>query len=184
MPSAKRSRPKCRDTLKANPAQTEQRRSQSTKPTGTQAVQISQVLHNRRPTEITAEFLFIYYVRNADCEEAEGKQGEGTRMIIGYARVSTDGQTLEGQDAALKTAGASRVFAEKISGAAIERKARSKAIAAPQAEDVLLVTRLDRLARSTRDLLNVLATVSARGAACRSWLMRGQTPQRPTAGSY
>ena len=89
-------------------------------------------------------------------------------MIIGYARVSTDSQSLEGQDAALKVAGASCVFAEKISGAVTDRKALSKAIAALQTGDVLLVTRLDRLARSTRDLLNVLATISDRGAAFRS----------------
>jgi DNA invertase Pin-like site-specific DNA recombinase len=89
-------------------------------------------------------------------------------MIIGYARVSTDGQTLDAQDTALKAAGATKVFAEKISGAVTDRKALAKAIAALGAGDVLLVTRLDRLARSTRDLLNVLATVSDRGAAFRS----------------
>src|SRR6516165_1988304 len=88
--------------------------------------------------------------------------------ILGYARVSTDGQTLEGQEAALRTAGAEKVFAEKISGAVSDRKALARAIAALQSGDVLLVTRLDRLARSTRDLLNVLATVSERQAAFRS----------------
>jgi DNA invertase Pin-like site-specific DNA recombinase len=87
-------------------------------------------------------------------------------MIIGYAPVSTDSQSLEGQDAALKTSGASCVFA--ISGAVTGRKALSKAIAALQSGDVLLVTRVDRLARATRDLLNVLATISDRGAAFRS----------------
>jgi len=50
--------------------------------------------------------------------------------IVGYARVSTDGQTLDAQHAALKTAGAERVFAEKVSGAQTERKALAKAIAA------------------------------------------------------
>ena len=80
--------------------------------------------------------------------------------IYGYARVSTDGQTLDAQQAALKTAGAERVFAEKISGARSDRKQLQRAIEALGAGDVLLVTRLDRLARSTRDLLNVLATVS------------------------
>ena len=89
-------------------------------------------------------------------------------MIIGYARVSTDGQTLDAQEAALKAAGANRVFAEKISGTVTDRKALAKAIAALNAGDVLLVTRLDRLARSTRDLLNVLASISEKGAGFRS----------------
>ena len=89
-------------------------------------------------------------------------------MIIGYARVSTDGQSLEAQDAALKNAGAEKVFAEKISGAVTDRKALGKAITALGSGDVLLVTRLDRLARSTRDLLNVLAEISEKGAGFRS----------------
>jgi DNA invertase Pin-like site-specific DNA recombinase len=79
-------------------------------------------------------------------------------MIIGYARVSTDGQTLDAQQSALTVAGAERVFAEKVSGAVTERKAL----------DVLLVTRLDRLARSTRDLLNTLDGIAKAGAGFRS----------------
>ena len=63
-------------------------------------------------------------------------------MIIGYARVSTDGQTL-----ALQAAGAEKVFAEKVSGAVTDRKALAKAILALGPGDVLLVTRLDRLAQ-------------------------------------
>jgi DNA invertase Pin-like site-specific DNA recombinase len=51
-------------------------------------------------------------------------------MIVGYARVSTDGQTLDAQEAALKAAGTERIFAEKISGAVTDRKALRKAIAA------------------------------------------------------
>ena len=89
-------------------------------------------------------------------------------MIIGYARVSTDGQSLEAQDAALKNAGAEKVFAEKISGAVTDRKALGKASTALGSGDVLLVTSLDRLARSTRDLLNVLAEISEKGAGFRS----------------
>src|SRR6516225_2755400 len=88
--------------------------------------------------------------------------------IIGYARVSTDGQTLDAQQSALMAAGADRVYSEKVSGAVTDRKALAKAIAALQSGDTLLVCRLDRLARSTRDLLNVLATVSDRGAGFRS----------------
>jgi DNA invertase Pin-like site-specific DNA recombinase len=62
----------------------------------------------------------------------------------GYARVSTDGQRLDAQVAALKTAGAERIFSEKQSGAKTDRGA----LAALGAGDVLLVTRLDRLARA------------------------------------
>ena len=85
-------------------------------------------------------------------------------MIIGYARVSTDGQTLDAQQSALAAAGAEKVFAEKVSGAVTDRKALAKAIAACGPGDVLLVTRLDRLARSTRDLLNVLDAIAKAGA--------------------
>jgi hypothetical protein len=96
-----------------------------------------------------------------------------TEMIIGYARVSTDGQTLDVQQAALLAAGAEKVFAEKIGGAVTERKALARAIAALGPGDTLLVTRLDRLASSTRNLLNVLDTVGKAGAGFRS-LARGE----------
>ena len=76
--------------------------------------------------------------------------------IIAYARVSTDGQTLDAQQSALALAGAERVFAEKVSGAVTDRRALARAIAALGAGDTFVVTKLDRLARSTRDLLNTL----------------------------
>lgn len=88
--------------------------------------------------------------------------------VFGYARVSTDGQTLDAQRATLKAAGADRIFQEKASGARSDRKELARALKALEAGDVLLVTRLDRLARSTRDLLNVLASISERGAGFRS----------------
>jgi DNA invertase Pin-like site-specific DNA recombinase len=89
-------------------------------------------------------------------------------MIVGYARVSTDGQTLDAQQSALVAAGAERVFAEKISGAIAERPALAKAISALGQDDTLVVTKLDRLARSTRDLLNTLDAVGKAGAAFKS----------------
>ena len=89
-------------------------------------------------------------------------------MIVGYARVSTDGQSLESQQSALRQACATQVFAEKISGVVTDRKALGKALAALGPGGVLLVTRLDRLARSTRDLLNVLDAVAKAGAGFRS----------------
>jgi DNA invertase Pin-like site-specific DNA recombinase len=89
-------------------------------------------------------------------------------MIYGYARVSTDGQTLDAQIAALKAAGAEKVYSEKQSGAKTDRAALGRVLAALESGDVLMVSRLDRLARSTRDLLNVLADISDRGAGFRS----------------
>jgi DNA invertase Pin-like site-specific DNA recombinase len=89
-------------------------------------------------------------------------------MIVGYARVSTDGQTLDAQQASLQAAGAEKTFSEKVSGAQTDRKALARAIASLGQGDVLLVTRLDRLARSTRDLLNTLDAVGKAGAGFRS----------------
>jgi DNA invertase Pin-like site-specific DNA recombinase len=89
-------------------------------------------------------------------------------MIYGYARVSTDGQSVAAQLAALRAAGAAKVFREIASGARTDRAQLRKAIAALHAGDVLMVTRLDRLARSTRDLLNTLAAITGSKAGFRS----------------
>lgn len=86
----------------------------------------------------------------------------------GYARVSTDGQTLEAQLSALRTAGCERVFREKISGTQADRKELRRLLAALHKSDLVVVTRLDRLARSTRDLLNVLAAIAEKGAGFKS----------------
>jgi DNA invertase Pin-like site-specific DNA recombinase len=88
--------------------------------------------------------------------------------IYGYARVSTDGQTLNAQQEALAAAGAVKVFFETASGARSDRKELAKAIKSLSTGDTLLVTRLDRLARSTRDLLNILHSVAAAGAGFKS----------------
>lgn len=89
-------------------------------------------------------------------------------MIYGYARVSTQGQTLEAQIEALKAAGAERIFQEKVSGAKADRPELKKLLKAVQAGDMVLMTCLDRLARSTRDLLNILTALADRGASFRS----------------
>jgi DNA invertase Pin-like site-specific DNA recombinase len=89
-------------------------------------------------------------------------------MIYGYARVSTQGQTLEAQHAALLAAGAGQVFQEKISGDRADRPQLVRLLSTLNAGDMVLVTRLDRLARSTRDLLNILDQVTKAGAGFRS----------------
>jgi DNA invertase Pin-like site-specific DNA recombinase len=88
--------------------------------------------------------------------------------VYGYARVSTDGQTLAAQDAALRGAGCAKVYSEKASGAKSDRAELRKVVSRLGEGDVLMVTRLDRLARSTRDLLNTLDEIAKRGAGFKS----------------
>jgi DNA invertase Pin-like site-specific DNA recombinase len=86
----------------------------------------------------------------------------------GYARVSTSGQDLVAQEAELMAAGAAKVFKEKVSGAKTDRAELAKALRRLEPGDVLIVSRLDRLARSTRDLLNIVAAIAEREAGFRS----------------
>src|SRR5919198_5613707 len=86
----------------------------------------------------------------------------------GYARVSTNGQDLASQEAELMAAGCAKVFKEKVSGAKTDRAELAKALRRLEPGDVLIVSRLDRLARSTRDLLNIVAAISEREAGFRS----------------
>jgi DNA invertase Pin-like site-specific DNA recombinase len=88
--------------------------------------------------------------------------------LRGYARVSTDGQSLTAQVAELKAAGCAEIFQEKISGAKSDRKQLARLIARLDEGDVVVVTRLDRLARSTRDLLNIMAAIADKGAGFKS----------------
>ncbi len=88
--------------------------------------------------------------------------------IFGYARVSTDGQSVDAQVKALRAAGAERVFRETASGAKTDRRGLARALKSLGEGDTLLVTRLDRLARSTRDLLNTLDAIAKAGAGFRS----------------
>src|SRR4249920_370267 len=88
--------------------------------------------------------------------------------LFGYGRVSTRDQDLAAQDAELRAAGCAKVFKEKASGAKTDRPELAKVIRRLEPGDVLVVTRLDRLARSTRDLLNVLDEIKERGAGFRS----------------
>jgi DNA invertase Pin-like site-specific DNA recombinase len=88
--------------------------------------------------------------------------------IYGYARVSTDGQTLTAQDAALHVAGCAKVYAEKIGGARSDRPQLAKLLKMLCEGDTVVVTRLDRLARSTRDLLNLLDAIAKAGATFKS----------------
>src|SRR5258708_1596171 len=85
-------------------------------------------------------------------------------MKYGYARVSTDGQSVDAQVRQLTKAGCKKVFREVASGAKTDRTQLRRLLEQLAAGDVLTVTRLDRLARSTCDLLNTLAAITAKKA--------------------
>jgi len=89
-------------------------------------------------------------------------------MIIGYARVSTDDQKLDAQVDALEGAGAERVYADKITGTSRSRPQLDLMIDQLRAGDVVVVTKYDRLARSLKDLLEIVEAVRDRGAGFRS----------------
>jgi DNA invertase Pin-like site-specific DNA recombinase len=89
-------------------------------------------------------------------------------MIYGYARVSRDGQSEAAQVRQLRAAGADKVFREIASGAKTDRAQLRRAVAELATGDVLMATRLNRLARSTRDLLNTLAAITEEKAGFRS----------------
>jgi DNA invertase Pin-like site-specific DNA recombinase len=88
--------------------------------------------------------------------------------VLGYARVSPEGQDLSAQLDALRKAGAAITFREKISGARADRPQLAKLLATMKAGDVIVVTKLDRLGRSTRELLNLLDRIDKAGAKFKS----------------
>lgn len=88
--------------------------------------------------------------------------------LIGYARVSTQGQDLEQQKCRLLALGCGRIFEEKVSGAERDRPQLSKMLDHLRSGDIVVVTRLDRLARSTTDLLKIAELLQGKGAGLRS----------------
>jgi DNA invertase Pin-like site-specific DNA recombinase len=114
-------------------------------------------------TKILALNLQLFFIVHKVCSKLSWEM-----TIYGYARVSTGGQTLAAQDAALQAAGCAKVYGEKQSGAKTDRPELAKLLRRLEADDVLMVTRLDRLARSTRDLLNILHTLGERSIGFKS----------------
>jgi DNA invertase Pin-like site-specific DNA recombinase len=97
--------------------------------------------------------------------KAGARPGDG--RAIGYARISK-GDAIAAQIEALRDAGAVKIFKERASGGNVERVQLKKAIAFLRPGDVLIVWKIDRLARSLADLLSILATIKARGVGFRS----------------
>ncbi len=89
-------------------------------------------------------------------------------MILGYARVSTKDQNLDGQRDALAAAGVERTFADTITGTARSRPELDRMLKELRNGDVVVVTKYDRLARSLKDLLDIVDQIQAEGAGFRS----------------
>ncbi len=89
-------------------------------------------------------------------------------MIVGYARVSTQDQSLELQLDALRVAGCEQVFSEKITGKSRERPELTTCLKMLRKEDVLVVWKLDRLARSLKDLVELINELESRQIGFRS----------------
>jgi len=96
-------------------------------------------------------------------------------LTIGYARVSTSGQTLDAQLDQLIAAGCDPIFQETMSGARSDRPELAKALSALEEGDTFVVTRLDRLARSTFDLLDIARTIESKGAKLKSLAWRSSS---------
>lgn len=91
-----------------------------------------------------------------------------TGLLLGYARVSTDDQDLTNQRAELQAAGCTKLFSEKFTGTQRNRPELARLLDHLRPGDVVTVTRLDRLARSTRDLLDIAEQLQTKGAGLRS----------------
>jgi DNA invertase Pin-like site-specific DNA recombinase len=89
-------------------------------------------------------------------------------MIVGYARVSTQDQTLADHLDTLRKAGAARIYREKISGVRSDRPELARLMKALGKGDIVVITKIDRLARSTRELLNLIAAIDQVGATLKS----------------
>jgi DNA invertase Pin-like site-specific DNA recombinase len=89
-------------------------------------------------------------------------------MLIGYARVSTQDQTLDLQKDALQKIGCSRIFTDMVSGSVTERVGLTEALQFLRAGDALVVWRLDRLGRSLQHLIETISTLQQRAIGFRS----------------
>ena len=100
------------------------------------------------------------------------------KRLIGYARVSTVGQTLDSQLAQLRAAGCSsrNIYREKVTGARPDGRELNRMLGKLAPGDVVTVTRIDRLARSTFDLFAIVKRIVDAKAQFRSLRNRGPTP--------
>jgi len=128
-----------------------------------------QVLQGNREYRISAEFhLQKYPAKGSLNARTFATPRRGAAVKIGYARVSTQDQKLELQLKALKKAGCQKIFREKVSGFNRQRPEFQRMLDQIRPGDVIVVWKLDRLARSTRDLLNTMDTINEAGGKFQS----------------
>ena len=108
-------------------------------------------------------------------------ESEPQTRRIGYARVSTYGQTLDVQLEQLKADGCAKIYREKASGAKADRRELLRMLKAIASGDVVTVTRIDRLARSTFDLFAIVKQIVDAGSSGH-WRSRGPTPPPAPGG--
>lgn len=89
-------------------------------------------------------------------------------MLIGYARVSTDDQNLNLQHDALKNAGCEKIFDDQITGSKIQRPGLDAILEFARTGDIIVVWRLDRLSRSLKDLIEMVALLDSKKIGLRS----------------
>ena len=89
-------------------------------------------------------------------------------MLIGYARVSTKDQSLDRQIDSLKDAGVERIYEEKITGTKKDRPVLDRLTDQLRAGDIVIVSSLTRLSRSTKDLFDIVETINSKGANIKS----------------
>jgi DNA invertase Pin-like site-specific DNA recombinase len=129
-----------------------------------------QVLQGNRRCRISAEFDLQKYPAKGKAFMQGFLQAKGRNLAvkIGYARVSTQDQNLELQLKALKKAGCHKIFREKVSGFNRQRPEFERMLDQIRPGDTVMVWKLDRLARSTRDLLNTMETINEAGGRFQS----------------
>ncbi len=96
------------------------------------------------------------------------RKGSAQVLPIGYARVSTDDQSLTLQLDALKDGGCARIFTDKIGGARVDRPGLNEALSHLRTGDTLVVWKLDRLGRSVKGLVDLVNSLEERGVHFRS----------------
>lgn len=89
-------------------------------------------------------------------------------MLIGYARVSTDDQNLDLQRDALKNAGCEKLYEDHMTGSKINRPGLEAAIEFAREGDIIIVWRLDRLSRSLKDLIEMVALLDKKKIGLKS----------------